>query len=80
MPITEIENLVLTGELVHEGNSAMEWMMSNVVLRVSKFSGLKHPTKEKPSEKIDGPVSMLIAMGRALLFRDDSIGTGFVSL
>lgn len=71
MPITEIENLVLTGELVHEGNTAMEWMMSNVVLRVSKFSGLKHPTKEKAAEKIDGPVAMLIAMGRALLFKEE---------
>jgi len=80
MPITEVENLVLTGELVHEGNSAMEWMMSNVVLRVSKFSGLKHPTKEKQSEKIDGPVSMLIAMARALLFREERIEQGFVSL
>lgn len=80
MPITEIENLVLTGDLVHEGNAAMEWMMSNVVLRISKFSGLKHPTKEKQSEKIDGPVAMLIAMGRALLFREERIDQGFVSL
>lgn len=80
MPIIEIENKVLTGELVHEGNSCMEWMMGNVVLRESKFSGLKHPTKDKPSEKIDGPVAMLIGMGRALVFVDETIDQGFVGL
>jgi phage terminase large subunit-like protein len=80
LPIIEIENQVLTGELQHEGNTAVEWMIGNVVMRESKFSGLKHPTKEKPSEKIDGPVAMLIAMGRALMFEDDNITQGFVQL
>ena len=75
LPIIEIENMVLTGELQHEGNSAVEWMVGNVVMRVSKFSGLKHPTKEKPSEKIDAPVAMLMAMGRALMF--EAPGTSF---
>ncbi len=68
LPIIEVENLVLTGELVHEGNSAVEWMIGNVVMRESKFSGLKHPTKDKPNEKIDAPISLLIAMVRALLY------------
>ncbi|NHZ78434.1 terminase large subunit, partial [Massilia sp. CCM 8695] len=80
MPIIEIENKVLTGDLVHQGNTCMEWMMGNVVLRESKFSGLKHPTKEKLSEKIDGPVAMLIGMGRALVFVDEYIDQGYVGL
>lgn len=80
LPIIEIENQVLTGELKHEGNSAVEWMIGNVVMRESKFSGLKHPTKEKPSEKIDAPVALLIAMGRALMYADDSLDQGFVNL
>lgn len=67
LPIIETENLVLTGDLVHDANPAMDWMISNVVMRISKFSGLKHPTKEKHDQKIDGPVAMLMAMGRALL-------------
>jgi len=80
MPIIEIENQVLTGDLQHDGNSAVEWMIGNVVMRESKFSGLKHPTKEKPSEKIDAPVAMLIGMGRALMFINDEITQGFVDL
>lgn len=66
LPIIEIENLVLTGDLEHEGKESMDWQMTNVVMRESKFSGLKHPTKEDKKSKIDGPVSMLLGMGRAL--------------
>lgn len=66
LPIIEIENLVLTHELHHDGNPLMTWMVSNVVMRTSKFSGLKHPTKEKEEQKIDGVVALLLAMGRAL--------------
>lgn len=80
MPIIEIENMVLTGELQHDANSAVEWMIGNVVMRESKFSGLKHPTKEKPGEKIDAPVAMLIAAGRALMYVEDEITQGFVDL
>lgn len=66
LPIVEIENLVLTKDLVHEGNPAVAWMISNVVMRESKFSGLRHPTKEKNENKIDAPVAMIMAMARAL--------------
>lgn len=80
LPIIEIENLVLTGDLVHEGSTAVEWMIGNVVMRESKFSGLKHPTKETNADKIDAPVALLMSMGRALMFKDDNIDQGFVAL
>lgn len=66
LPIVEIENLVLTGDLHHDDNPAVAWMISNVVMRESKFSGLRHLTKEKPENKIDAPVAMIMAMGRAM--------------
>ena len=72
MPIIEIENLVLTKNLTHDGNPVTTWMMSNVLMRTSKFSGLKHPTKDKPEQKIDGPVALLLGAGRALMFADVS--------
>lgn len=78
MPIIEIENQVLTGELHHESNSAVEWMIANVVMRESQYSGLKHPTKNKPSEKIDAPVAMLMAMGRALMYIDNGNLNDFI--
>lgn len=66
LPIVEIENLVLTQDLHHDANPMVAWMVSNVVMRESKFSGLRHPTKEKPENKIDAPVAMIMAMSRAL--------------
>ena len=66
LPIIEIENRVLTGDLVHDNNPAVEWMISNVVMRESKFSGLRHPTKENKESKIDAAVALIMAMGRAL--------------
>lgn len=66
LPIVSIENLVLTHDLVHDANPAVAWMISNVVMRESKFSGLRHPTKEKPENKIDAVLALIMAMGRAM--------------
>lgn len=63
--ITEIENLVLERNLGHDGNKMVEWMMSNVVIRESKFTGVKHATKENKQSKIDAPIAMMMAISRA---------------
>jgi phage terminase large subunit-like protein len=44
----------------------MTWMVSNLVVKVSKFNELRSPTKERAENKIDGPMAMLMALGRAL--------------
>lgn len=65
-PLLQTENLVLEKKLRHDGNPVMSWMVSNVVVKVSKFNELRAPTKERPENKIDGPMAMLMALGRAL--------------
>jgi phage terminase large subunit-like protein len=65
-PLLQVENLVLEKKLRHDGNPVMAWMVSNLVVKVSKFNELRHPTKERPENKIDGPVAMLMALGRAM--------------
>lgn len=65
-PVVEVENLVHEKKLVHDGNPAMNWMMSNLVVKVSKFNELRHPTKERDENKIDGVLAMLMALGRAM--------------
>ena len=65
-PLIHVENLVLEGKLHHEANPVMDWMISNVVVKVSKFTGLKHPTKARPENKIDGPLAKFLALGRAM--------------
>jgi phage terminase large subunit-like protein len=65
-PAIQVENLVLERKLQHDGNPVFSWMMSNVQMSVSKFSGLKHPTKSRDENKIDGPVALLMGLGRAM--------------
>lgn len=64
-PIIETENLVLTGELVHEENPVMDWMISNAKKLTSKFNGLSQIAKDRESEKIDGVLAMLMGIARA---------------
>lgn len=66
LPAVEVSNFVLDGDLVHQGWESMAWQMSNVKMIPSKFSGLMQPIKEEDRLKIDGPVAMLMAVGRAL--------------
>ena len=72
---------MLERKLVIVNNPAFTWMIGNVVIKKSKFTGLKHPTKETDSKKIDGPVALLTALSRAMLGdRENIIEQGFVSL
>lgn len=65
-PLIQVENLVAERKLKFDGNPVMTWMVSNLVVKVSKFNELRAPTKERPENKIDGPMAMLMALGRAL--------------
>lgn len=69
-PLIQVENLVLERKLTHDANPVMTWMMSNVVVTTSRITGLKHPTKSRDENKIDGPVAGLLALGRAMLGGD----------
>jgi len=72
-PLIQVENLVLEHKLHHDGNPVFTWMVSNVEVSVSKFSGLKHPTKSREEHKIDGPVALFMALGRAMLGSTDVV-------
>lgn len=65
-PLLQVQALVLSGKLVHDNNPVMNWMMSNLVVITSKYNELKSPTKEREENKIDAPMAMLMAFGRAL--------------
>ena len=71
-PLLQVENMVLEGTLRHDANPVMTWMVSNLVVKVSKFNELRAPTKERPENKIDGPIAMLMALGRALASAKDT--------
>ena len=64
-PSKELETLILTKKLRHDGNPVMKWMISNVATRSDPAGNIK-PDKEKSPEKIDGVVATVMALGRAI--------------
>jgi phage terminase large subunit-like protein len=65
-PTKELEKLVLGGKLRHGGNAVLRWMASNVAVETDAAGNLK-PSKKKSTERIDGIVAMIMALGRAMV-------------
>lgn len=64
-PSKEFERLVFAGVLDHGGQPVMRWMVGNVAIR-SDSNGNFKPDKSKSSEKIDGVVGAIMALGLAI--------------
>jgi len=64
-PMKELEALVLQGVLAHGGCPVLTWMISNVVATLDKKDNI-YPNKERPDNKIDGGVALIMAIGRAM--------------
>ena len=64
-PTKELEKIVLAKNIIHNGNPVMRWMAANTVVDMDAAGNLK-PTKAKSSEKIDGIVMLIMALGRAI--------------
>ena len=60
-PMKTLEALVQDGKVVHNGDPVMRWMMANVVARVDAKDNI-FPRKERPENKIDGPVALIMAL------------------
>jgi phage terminase large subunit-like protein len=65
-PTKEWEKLILGRRLAHNGNPVARWMMSNVAVRQDPAGNFK-PDKAKSTEKIDGIVAGIMALGRAMV-------------
>ena len=64
-PTKQIEVLSLQGKLNHDKNEVLNWMCSNVVLRRDPSDNIKID-KDKSTEKVDGMVSLAMALGVAI--------------
>ena len=72
-PMKEVEAQALDGSLWHDGNPCMTWMIGNVAAKIDAKENI-YPRKENDSDpqcKIDGPVALIMSMGRALVYKDD---------
>jgi phage terminase large subunit-like protein len=68
-PMKEVEGRIYSKTLWHDGNPVTTWMMGNVVKKQGRNSGpvkYYYPTKEKNEFKIDGPVSIIMCVSRAM--------------
>ncbi len=64
-PTAEFERRVNRGELRHGDNPVVRWMASNVSVRMDPAGNMK-PDKQRSSERIDGIVAAVMALGRAM--------------
>jgi len=60
----ELQKLVLGARLRHEGNEVLAWNIANVVVETDAAGNIK-PSKKRSTEKIDGAVAAVMAIGRA---------------
>jgi phage terminase large subunit-like protein len=60
------------GRLRHDGNPVLEWCLGNVVGKADR-RGNFYPTKQRPDQKIDAAVALMMAIGRPM---SDDPGAG----
>ena len=63
-PMVELEGLVLSKRIRHDGDPMLTWMLSNV--KIERSGDLMRPTKDSPEKKIDGVVALLMCIHRAM--------------
>ena len=64
-PMKTLEALVLQKKLIHDGDPVLGWMASNVVAHLDVKDNI-YPRKERPENKIDGIVALIMAISRAI--------------
>ena len=52
------------GRIRQGGNPVLEWCVGNVVGKPDRRGNL-HPAKQRPEQKIDAAVALMMALGRA---------------
>lgn len=68
-PSKELEALTLSQRLRHGGHELLRWMASNVAVR-EDLNGNIRPDRDRSGDKIDGIVTTIMALGRAIVHRD----------
>jgi phage terminase large subunit-like protein len=62
-PTRELEKLIVSRRLAHGGTPVTRWMAANVAVAQDPAGNLK-PAKDKSTERIDGVVAPVMAIGR----------------
>jgi phage terminase large subunit-like protein len=65
-PTQDLMRLALSKRIAHGGHPVLRWNMDNVYIRTDPAGNIK-PDKQKSTERIDGAVATIMALGRAVL-------------
>jgi len=64
-PMKTLDGLIRAKKISHDGDPVMAWMVSNTVAKVDGKDNV-YPRKERPENKIDGVIALIMALGRAM--------------
>lgn len=64
-PMKEVDANIRKGIVKHDGNKVMTWMIGNVVATLDAKDNV-FPRKNKNEQKIDGPVALIMTIGRCI--------------
>lgn len=69
-PTKNLEVLVKKQKIAHLGNPVLRWNVNNLVTKEDEAGNIK-PDKRRKTEKIDGAVALIMALGRAQFSKGD---------
>jgi phage terminase large subunit-like protein len=65
-PTKQLDALTRSRRIVHDGNPVLAWMIDNVVSHYNAKENV-YPRKERPENKVDGNVALIMAIGRHMV-------------
>lgn len=68
-PMKELESLILSKQINFMDCPVLTWMFGNVVAKLDKKDNI-FPDKERPQNKIDGVVALIMAVNRAIYHKE----------
>lgn len=64
-PMKDLDGTIREGDIIHDGNPVMNWMVGNVTAREDAKNNV-FPRKNLIIQKIDGPVALIMIFGRCI--------------
>ena len=74
----ELQAAIAAGRVHHDGNEITAWMFGNTVGKLDAKDNI-FPRKEKPEYKIDGAVSVIMGIGRAMTLETEGTINDFLN-
>lgn len=69
-PMKQLEVLLKSKRIAHNGNPVLRWMFGNIAIRTDENENIR-PSKKHSTGRIDGMVALIMALGRAMVKMDE---------